>query len=306
MKILITGGAGYIGFSLIQAIFQSHNQVDEIIIYDNLSRKNYSLFMNNKFNGKGIKFIHGDILDGRTLKKVLDNVEVVIHLAAKVSTPFADNEAHFFDQVNNWGTAQLVSCVEGISSVRHFVYLSSASVYGNSMEQIDENSLPFPGSFYGISKLKGEKQVQRLAQKMKVHLVRSGNVYGYNPAMRIDSVINKFMFDANFIGKINIHGNGEQIRPFIRVDKLAFILKEILYKEITSGVFNIFERNISINEIVETVKELYPELDIISINPDMNMRKIQLKPASKLLSYCTLPSKDFLDELREFKTSFSF
>ena len=101
MKILITGGAGYIGTELTNMLAKNKD-VSEIIIYDNLSRKNYNIFLSEKFPGKNIRFIYGDILDTHKLKKVVDDIDVVYHLAAKVSTPFANEDPHLFDQVNHW------------------------------------------------------------------------------------------------------------------------------------------------------------------------------------------------------------
>ncbi len=126
MNILITGGAGYIGTELTYELTKN-SEVEQIIIYDNLSRGNINLFIgSHKLNNK-IKFVQGDILDTRLLKQTLEGIDVIYHLAAKVTTPFADQNAHLFEQVNHWGTAELVYAVEE-SDVKKFIYTSSASV----------------------------------------------------------------------------------------------------------------------------------------------------------------------------------
>jgi len=211
MRVLITGGAGYLGYSLVKQLLEAVEQLHSVTIYDNLSRKNYSLFTEARFNQKPVHFIRGDILDGRTLSAALNDIDCVVHLAAKVTTPFADHEMHLYDQVNHWGSAQLATAIEQ-SSVQKVIYLSSISVYGSSDSPIDELIEPNPHSFYGISKLAGEKQIIPLQNTRDIYILRSGNVYGYNPAYRIDAVINKLMFDANFIGRIKINGSGEQHR----------------------------------------------------------------------------------------------
>ena len=155
MKILITGGAGYIGTELVYEL-NKNPEVKEIVVYDNLSRGNINLFIgSNKLSNK-IKFIQGDILDTRLLRESLKGVDVVYHLAAKVTTPFADQNAHFFEQVNHWGTAELTYAIEE-SEVKKFIYTSSASVYGASSQEADEQTFPNPKTFYGISKLRGEE-----------------------------------------------------------------------------------------------------------------------------------------------------
>ena len=197
MVILITGGAGYIGTVLTKSLVKSE-VVEKIIIYDNLSRANYNLFIGVKMPfGEKVEFIHGDILDIRKLKKVLKDVDVVCHLAARVTTPFANIDAHFFEQVNHWGTAELVSAIEE-SDIDKFLYLSSTSVYGATEELIGEGSEASPKTFYGISKLRGEEQCRRLLKKMNAYIIRAANVYGYSRSMRFDAVINRFVFDANF------------------------------------------------------------------------------------------------------------
>ncbi|MEM1217201.1 MAG: NAD-dependent epimerase/dehydratase, partial [Bacteroidota bacterium] len=274
MKILLTGGAGYIGYGLVRQLMFAP-EISEIAIYDNLSRRNYAFFDHQKFLEKPIQFIHGDILDGRKLAQSLKGVDAVIHLAAKVTTPFADTDAHSYDQVNHWGTAQVAYAAEQ-AGVQHLVYLSSASVYGHAEEPATEEHAPAPRSYYGIAKLSGEEQVARLRDKMRVHIIRSGNVYGYNPAYRIDSVINRFIFEAHFEGRITVQGSGEQQRAFIHVDKLANALRQLLSSDLPSDTYNLAEHNFSINDIVLSIKMLYPQLETINVNPNMPRRNISL------------------------------
>src|SRR5687767_9681098 len=103
MKVLVTGGAGYIGTELTSALI-ARADVEQVIVYDNLSRPNYNFFLGLQFrNHHKISFVKGELLDSRALKKVLKDVDVVYHLAAKVTTPFANDEAHAYEQVNHWG-----------------------------------------------------------------------------------------------------------------------------------------------------------------------------------------------------------
>ena len=131
MNILITGGTGYIGTALVNALSQ-RNDVTKIVVYDNLSRGNFNFFIGrNESKGK-IKFIQGDILDSRKIRKELSAIDVVYHLAAKVTTPFANIDSHFFEQINHWGTAELIYALEE-SDVKQLIFTSSArilQVYG--------------------------------------------------------------------------------------------------------------------------------------------------------------------------------
>ncbi len=304
MKVLITGGAGYVGYALVKQLMFAP-EVSEIIVYDNLSRKSYAFFDHQKFIEKPIRFVQADILDGRRLAQEMNGVDVVYHLAAKVTTPFADVDAHSFDQINHWGTAQVVYAAEN-ASVQQFIYLSSVSVYGNTQEPIDESYAPHPQSYYAIAKLAGEEQVRRLSPKMTTHIIRSGNVYGYNPAYRIDAVINRFVFEAQFQGRVSIHGTGEQNRSFIHIDKLGTVLRQLIQHPLASDTFNLAEHNLSVIEVVELLRELYPDLETISLNSNMPRRNIAIQLPCRLLEHVRIPAVDLLTELRAFQAVFGF
>lgn len=305
MNILITGGAGYIGLSLIKQLINKE-VINQIVIYDNLERKNYNLFIGKSFeNTNKIKFVKGDILDTRKLKNEIDNADVVFHLAAKVNTPFSDSHSHGFDQINNWGTAELTYLLEA-STVKKFIHLSSISVYGSSNNEVDITSPLNPKTFYGISKLKGEKHASRLLNSnIETYIIRSGNVYGYNKAMRFDAVINKFMFEANFFKKIQIFGSGNQYRSFIHVERLSYLLSEMIFSDLKPDIYNVTEFNLSLNQVVENIAKLYPELETIYVNQDIKMREIKVRQDSRLQKI--IPTKsNFLEDLKEFSNNFTF
>src|SRR6056297_3665371 len=135
MKVLITGGAGYIGTELTHAL-AAMPAVDKITIYDNLSRGNHNLFLGErKLPSNKVRFQHGDILDSRKLKQIVAEHNVVFHLAAKVTTPFADAHSHLFEQVNHWGTAEVVYAAEE-AGIEQLIFLSSVSVYGSSDQEL--------------------------------------------------------------------------------------------------------------------------------------------------------------------------
>lgn len=305
MKVLITGGAGYIGTELTYRLAQIP-QISEIVVYDNLSRGNYNLFIGqSKLNHK-ISFVHADILDTITLKKNLKDVTLVYHLAAKATTPFADHNVHQFEQINNWGTAELVYAVEE-SDVKKFVYLSSASVYGSSSEHVDTASPLDPDSFYGISKMRGEEHVKRLFEKdVATYIIRCGNVFGYNKSMRFDSVVNKFMFAANYKKLLQINGNGKQHRSFIHVDKTGDILSRLSGEVLEPGIYDLVEDTLSVNFIADSIKELYPDLEMIYINQNNKMRELKVKQDTRIFGLTDIPVRNLRDVLQHFKTNFTY
>ena len=306
-KILITGGAGYIGAALTEQLLQNE-AVEEIVIFDNLSRKNYHFFLGREFpNKEKVRFVDGELLDSRKLKKALVGIDTVVHLAAKVTTPFADADPHYFEQVNHWGTAELVYAVEE-SEVKQFIFASSVSVYGSSSNTIKEDQEPNPRTIYGISKMRGEEHVARLMDKMNTQILRLGNVYGYSHAVRFDAVINRFMFDANFNGRIAINGDGKQHRPFISIYKLKDILEQIIFTpEVPSGYFNIVDKNLQVLDIVDVLKELYPSMEFTFINQHLKLRELIVSPETKLSSAINMgPKGNLKEDLLRFKKHLRF
>lgn len=305
MRILITGGTGYLGYGLARELFRTHTAIEELIIYDNLSSRKYDFFTGSPLPEDKVQFVQGDILDGRKLEKALQGVDWVYHLAAKVTTPFADRESHFYDQINHWGSAQLAQCIER-SDVKGLVYLSSASVYGDGAEEVNETYDPHPHSFYGISKYDGEKQLRRLKDQVATYIIRSSNVYGFNPAFRIDAVVNRFMFEAHFNGRISIHGLGDQTRSFIHIDKATHVLARIVSGEVEPNTYNLGEYNMSILEVAEAVNAVYPDLEVININHQMKMKNQSIELPVKLSRSIPWPEKSLQKELTEFKSAFAF
>jgi UDP-glucose 4-epimerase len=305
MKVLITGGAGYIGTELTQQLLQNP-AVEEIVIYDNLSRGNYNLFIgHNKLTNDKIRFILGDILDSYKLRKIIGEVDVVYHLAAKVLSTFANGDPHMFEQVNHWGTAELSYALEQ-SEVQKVIYLSSSSVYGDTEEQIYEDTTPQPRTYYGISKFNGEKMISRLSDRMRTHIVRGGNVYGYSRSMRFDAVINKFMFDAHFTNRITIQGSGKQHRGFIHVKKVVQDLADLLEHELPSGTYNLVDKNMTVMEVANGLREVYPEMEMLFILQDRKSRSLFVDREGPLNSISRYKSQSLEEELRDFAKQFTF
>ncbi|MCB9032917.1 MAG: SDR family oxidoreductase [Chitinophagales bacterium] len=306
MRVLITGGAGYLGTELVKKLVQMKS-VDEIIVYDNLSKGAYNFFLCTCIGGDNIKFIEGDILDTRKLKKSLDGIDVLIHAAAKISTPYAEQDPHMYEQVNHWGSAELSYAIEE-SNIKKFIHISSVSVYGSSPKNklLDEQSKLNPRTNYGISKMRGESFSERLLDKLPTYILRLGNLYGFNQTMRFDAVINKFAFDANFLNKISIHGDGRQERSFIHVDKAAKVITGIVDTELTPGIYNLVDSNRSVMDIALTFKEIFPQLEMQFINQHLQLRNLTINPNCKIFNSLPIASTNFKLEMEHMLAQFAF
>ena len=266
MKILVTGGAGYIGTSLVDKL-NTNPLVDKVVVFDNMSQNNVRFFFGN-INLNKVQFIHGDILNHIALKKALQDIDVVYHLAGVVKSPYSMEDSLKYEQINQWGTANLIQCMENIDTVQKFIFVSSASVYGF---QTLENELMEvnPMNAYGRSKREAEKFVQLLEDSMQVDILRVGNVFGYNRTVRHDSVINRFIFEALCYGQIQIFGNGNQIRPFVHIQYLVELLNDLLepiQDHPGMKVRNILQFNRSVNQIRDIIKNEINHLDYIYVN----------------------------------------
>ncbi|MCF6238391.1 MAG: SDR family oxidoreductase [Candidatus Marinimicrobia bacterium] len=304
MRVLITGGAGYIGTELAYRLAE-RSDIEQVIIYDNLSRGNYNLFIGvRKFPRDKVIFINGDLLDSRKLRKSLNNVDVVYHLAANVTKPFSDHNPHLLEQVNHWGTAEVVYAIEE-SDVSRFIYVSSSAIYGTSDQEVSVATPPEPSTYYGISKLRGEEHVVRLQQKMAAYIMRTANVYGYSKSMRFDARLNRYMFEAASGQRITVNGSGDQTRAYIHIDDTTDCLESMLTTDLKPDVYDLTARNLTIQEIVDGVKTVFPETEILFINQHVTPWELRVKPDARLSDHLRLEDGTFLDEIKEFKKQFT-
>jgi len=305
MKILLTGGLGYIGAAVALKL-SPIKEIEKIVLYDNFLRKNYGLLTGQALFSDKMSLIQGDILNEAKLEDALKDIDTVVHLAAVVGNPMLDTQSHYYDQINNYGTAQVVDLVKQ-HNVKCIIYLSSASIYGSQKDPFTIKNVPNPKTFYAKSKLEGEKHIRNLESKMDTFILRCGNVYGNSPAIRTETVINRFMFDANYFGKISVYGDGYQKRAFISIDNLAQTIKELIISgSHSSGTYHVLESNYSINEISEIIRDLYPGLNTYYINRDYEALNIELSTENSIFYAESQGNVAIADQLAKFKRSFSF
>jgi nucleoside-diphosphate-sugar epimerase len=255
-KILISGGAGYVGSLLIQELQNKH------FIRENLICVDQGLFGFNEVHKRCVlpENLYRTSIRSFTANKVLMNkifsqTKIVIHLAGLSNDPMADYDAVANKDMNCTQTEMLVDlCVE--FGVPRFIFASSASVYGDMEENLCKEDGPIsPKSNYALSKAMGEKYI--LSKKgFKPVIFRKGTLYGVSPRMRLDLAINTMVTNAVRFKKIELYGGGENWRPLTHIKdavdlymKVA-VMSDSEYNEFAKGkIYNVVGHNYRMSEL---------------------------------------------------------
>jgi len=251
LKILVTGGAGFIGRYLVDSLLP-HNEVS---IYDNFS--NSSKADIESLIDKGAKFVNEDILDYQKLQKSCIEFDLIIHLAAK--TDVSDSVIHpeITNEVNVTGTENIMKCcIE--NKIKKIIFASSAAVYDESKIPVNENAKTNPSSPYGKSKLAAEQKIKKISRESDINAVslRMFNVYGKGQNKKYAGVISKFIKNISQSKPIQINGDGEQTRDFVSIFDVV-VAFECAIKNIEGkkgDVYNIGTGgSISVNELAKLI-----------------------------------------------------
>jgi len=219
MRLLITGGAGFIGSHMAENFV---NKGWEVVVLDNfLTGKRENL---SHISGK-LKIVEGDIRNATIVNEVMAGCDAVIHLAALASVPASFKDPIGTYEVNFMGTQTVLEAAHQ-NKVKRVTFASSSAVYGDTQTfPITEENPDNPLSPYGVSKLLGEKlcRFYNTAFGLSVVIFRFFNVYGprQNPFSEYSAVIPKFLSIIKDGGTPVIFGNGEQTRDFIYISDLV-------------------------------------------------------------------------------------
>lgn len=257
MKILITGGCGYVGSVLTEALLESKH---EIIVVDS------QWFGNNLKSNSNLTIIKADIRDIDLVP--MRNVDVIIHLANIANDPAVDLNPTLSWEVNVLAAQQLIekAIVNGVSQ---FIYASSGSVYGIKEEaDVTEDLSLVPISVYNKTKMVAERVLLSYKDKINVHCIRPATVCGLSPRMRLDVSVNMLAFQALKNKKITVFG-GDQTRPNIHIKDMVRVYDHFINNSmIESGCYNAGFENISILEIAKLVQDKIETEITISVSND--------------------------------------
>lgn len=291
-KILLAGGAGYIGTELCKRL----TKLDyDITVIDDL------WFGNNL--GPTIKLIKKDIFS--VTHKDLVDFDVVIFLAGVSNDPMAEfSPSENF--IQNAACPAYLSYESKRAGVKRFIYASSCSVYGYTVDELYDESSPTTCSYpYGISKLQGENGVMQLADNtFSVISLRQGTVCGYSDRMRFDLVVNTMFKNAMLHNEITVN-NPSIWRPIFHIqDACTAYIRAIQAPDNISGVFNVASDNYTLGQIgdvvgIEMSKLTNKEIKVhINDIKDFRNYKVSIQNAKLTLGFTPVYTvKDIINEL---------
>jgi nucleoside-diphosphate-sugar epimerase len=262
MKILVTGGCGYVGSVLVPKLL---NEGHDLLVVDD------QWFGNFLPAHPALKLEKKTI--GHINESDLKAIEIVIHLANVANDPSVELNPTFSWEVNVLHTTQFLELCRRSGSVKKFMYASSGSVYGIKSEQnVTEDLALVPISAYNKTKMSAERVCLSYADDFEVFCIRPATVCGVSPRMRFDVVVNMFVMQAFVKNKIIVLG-GEQVRPNIHIQDMAAVYTHFLNKNgLESGTYNAGFENISVMDIAKMVQERFKV-------------EIQVKPSNDPRSY---------------------
>ena len=247
MKILVTGGSGYIGTSLVPALLGKNHKV---IILDNLMYDQNVLL--EHYINPNFSFVYGDIRDRKVVQDLVEQSDAVIHLASIVGAPACKKNETLAKEVNVDGTKNVI---DFISNDQILLFASTGSVYGKIEGMCDEDWEPNPLSLYGSTKLEGELMALNLPNSVAF---RFATAYGLSPRLRLDLLPNDFVLNA-IRNKYLVVYDKKFRRTFIHVTDIVRSYLHMLenIETVKGNAFNIGseENNYTKEDLVNKIKE---------------------------------------------------
>lgn len=300
MKIVVTGGAGFIGLHLVNHLLKKENQ---ITILDNFSNSDKNL--TKILQHKNLKIIEGDIRKINDVNNCLKEQDIVIHLAAKISVSQSILNPSETFEVNVDGTKNVLEACKK-NNIKKIIIASSAAVYGegSSGMKLKENTKTDPISPYGKSKLIMEQEIEKNLlkyNKLDCIILRFFNIFGVGQTSEYAGVITKFVKRISSDEPLEIFGDGMQTRDFVSIHDIVESVNAAI-KNGKNGTYNIASgKAITINKLAEFMISLSGKnLEIHHISEkhgDIRHSEADISLAREKIGY--LP-KLKLDEIKKF------
>jgi nucleoside-diphosphate-sugar epimerase/CBS domain-containing protein len=305
-KILIVGGAGFIGSVLASKLLKKKYQItilDKLIYDHKIIKKKFK-------DSKNLNFVLGDICDLNTQIKIIKGIDIVVYLAEIVGDPACSAKPEDALKTNYLSVLSFANLCSHLA-IEKFIYTSSCSVYGlnKSNKLLNEKSNLNPVSHYARIKIMSEKALLSSANNnFKPTILRLGTVFGPSKRMRFDLVVNTMSKFAYFNNKIDIHG-GKQWRPNIHVEDVADGIISIIKarkQSVGNQIFNLSndKLNLQIIEIAKKVKKIFKnvKLNVIISSTDSRNYKVSSKKIKNKIGFVAKRSME--NALKEIRNMF--
>jgi nucleoside-diphosphate-sugar epimerase len=274
-KVLVIGGAGYIGSALLKKLLDSGYHVrllDLMIFGDDPIRA--------VIDHPNLEIRRGDFRHVEQVAQALQGVDSVVHLGAIVGDPACNLDEELTIEVNLTATRMIAELAKA-AGVERMLFASTCSVYGATEETLDERSISKPISLYGHTKLASERVLLSMASDtFAPTILRFATIYGLSGRTRFDLVVNLLTAKAKIEGKITVFG-GDQWRPFVHVDDAALAVATALAapREIVANqIFNVGsnDQNYTIQQIGELVHDVVFSAEMIINTDDTDKRNYRV------------------------------
>jgi nucleoside-diphosphate-sugar epimerase len=300
MRLLIAGGAGYLGSVLIPKLLERGYKVDVV-----------DLFWFGNHLPRQVGILNKDIF--QLTAEDLEPYEQVVFLAGLSNDPMAEYSPSK-NFIFNAAAPAYLGYIAKNAKVKRFVYASSCSVYGYTENELYDETRPVSSSYpYGISKLQGEQAVMQLInENFSVISLRKGTISGYSPRMRLDLIVNT-MFKTGMRDRTITVNNPSIWRPILSIEDAATAyIRAIESSPSISGVFNIASGNYTVGEVADLIKTAFQERLDIRVNlcikhiQDFRNYKVSTQKAANVLSFHAVGSvnsivNNLVDNLDKFQ-----
>jgi len=256
-KLLITGALGHIGSKIIHSILPG--DFDTVVMVDNMSTQRYcSLFALPE--DVNFEFVDQDILE-IDLCALINNIDVVIHLAAITDAPSSFERRQEVEQVNHKGTEKVADACAANGA--KLIFPSTTSVYGSQSEVVDEscpNHALNPQSPYAEYKLKSEHMLSEMGEARGLDFVtcRLGTIFGPSPGMRFHTAVNKFCWQATLGLPLTVWKTAmDQKRPYLGINDAVRAMNFVLDNQLFDRqIYNVISSNNTVSEVVTNIKRI--------------------------------------------------
>ncbi len=288
MSILVTGGAGFVGSVLVRELILDGLSVR---VLDNLTYTGRSLLP--YYSTDNFEFVQGDIRDKELCRRAMENISVVVHLAAIVGDPASRKDPELTRETNLTGSQNIIECARE-NGVGKLIFASTCSNYGKSdVSTFANETTPLnPVSLYAETKVAVEQHLIQKVQDLDWTILRFATVYGVSPRMRFDLTVNDFTMKMVTEGKLVVYGE-QSWRPYIHIRDIARVIESVISKpDLTRHeIFNVGNtaQNFQKIEIVRLIQKVVPsaEVEFVSKDEDPRDYKVSFEKLKSKLGYQT-------------------